>query len=173
MFEASTMTTAKNVAYRLAETASRIWLMKSEPRECSIDDTMNAPDQSVSWFGIRNYQARNFIRDEMSVGDAVLFYHSSCPQPGIVGLAVIDSTAYPDELQFDPQSEYYDPKSTPENPRWLTINVKGLKKIPLISLADLRNEPALSGLRILQKGNRLSITPVTKDDFLFIADRFL
>ena len=165
--------TAKSIAHQLAETAPRIWLMKSEPGECSIDDTLNAPDQSVSWFGIRNYQARNFIRDDMSVGDAVLFYHSSCPKPGIVGLATINSEAYPDELQFDPASEYYDAKSTLDKPRWLTINVKGLVKTPLIGLDKLRNESALSGLRILQKGNRLSITPVTKEEFLFIADRFL
>lgn len=165
--------TAKSIALHLAETAPRIWLMKSEPGECSIDDTLNAPDQSVSWFGIRNYQARNFIRDDMSIGDAVLFYHSSCPKPGIVGLATINSEAYPDGLQFDPDSEYFDAKSTAEKPRWLTINVKGLAKIPLISLNSLRNEPELSSLRILQKGNRLSITPVTREEFLFIADRFL
>lgn len=99
---------------RVRENARRFWLMKTEPGECSIDDALAAP---VSWFGIRNYQARNFIRDDMSVGDGVLFYHSSCPEPGIVGLAVIDSEPYPDELQFDPENEYFDAKSSKENPR--------------------------------------------------------
>ena len=106
----------------LLRTASRFWLMKSEPGECSIDDALAAPGRRVSWFGIRNYQARNFMRDDMTIGDAVLFYHSSCAKPGIAGIARIASDVYPDELQFDPESEYYDPKSTKENPRWLTMS---------------------------------------------------
>lgn len=145
--------------------APRCWLMKSEPSECSIDDTLAAPNQTVSWFGIRNYQARNFIRDNMAVGDAVLFYHSSCSEPGIVGLAEIASKPYPDELQFQPESEYYDPKSSRDNPRWLTIDVKALLKCPVISIKTLRADPTLAGLRILQRGNRLSITPVDHQDF--------
>ena len=147
--------------------------MKSEPGECSIDDALNAPDQTVSWFGIRNYQARNFMRDDMSIGDAVLFYHSSCPQPGIVGLACIASGTYPDELQFDDKSEYFDAKSTPEKPRWLTIDVQALLKCPVIPISALREEEALAGMRILQKGNRLSITPVTPEEFRFITGKWM
>lgn len=147
--------------------------MKTEPGECSIDDVLNAPDHQVSWFGIRNYQARNFMRDDMRVGDAVLFYHSSCPKPGIVGLARIASRPYPDELQFDKSSEYYDAKSRPESPRWLTINVQALSKCDLIPLAALRGQEKLAGMRILQKGNRLSITPVTRDEFAFITNQLM
>lgn len=152
---------------RVRENARRFWLMKTEPGECSIDDALAAP---VSWFGIRNYQARNFIRDDMSVGDGVLFYHSSCPEPGIVGLAVIDSEPYPDELQFDPENEYFDAKSSKENPRWLTINVIGLFKVPVIGLAALREHPELTDMPVLRRGNRLSITPVTAEEFRFITD---
>ena len=107
-------------------TAARFWLMKTEPGECSIDDVLAAPEQTVSWFGIRNYQARNFMRDDMKIGDGVLFYHSSCAKPGIVGLAVIASTSYPDACQFDSESHYYDPKSTTEKPRWLALDVKAV-----------------------------------------------
>ena len=152
---------------RVRENARRFWLMKTEPGECSIDDALAAP---VSWFGIRNYQARNFIRDDMSVGDGVLFYHSSCPEPGIVGLSVIDSDPYPDALQFDPENEYFDAKSSKENPRWLTINVKGLFKVPVIGLAALREHPELADMPVLRRGNRLSITPVTAEEFRFITD---
>ena len=141
--------------------------MKSEPGECSIDDALASP---VSWFGIRNYQARNFIRDDMRPGDGVLFYHSSCPEPGIVGLAVIDSEPYPDELQFDETSEYFDPKSPKDAPRWLTINVKGLFKVPVISLQALREHSELADMPVLRRGNRLSITPVTADEFRYITD---
>ena len=161
------MSLAPNLVERLLQ-ARRFWLMKSEPGECSIDDALSAPDQTVSWFGIRNYQARNFIRDDMTVGDAVLFYHSSCAEPGIVGVAEIASASYPDELQFDPGSDYFDPKSLKDNPRWLTIDVKALAKCPVIPIKTLRNDPALANLRILQRGNRLSITPVERDDFAYI-----
>ena len=109
----------------------------------------------------------------MTIGDAVLFYHSSCPQPGIVGIARIASETYPDELQFDPKSEYYDPKSTREKPRWLTLDVEALFKCPVIELGRLREAPELAGMRVLQKGNRLSITPVEKSDFEFIVKHFL
>lgn len=153
--------------------AHACWLMKTEPGECSIDDAFAAPNHTVSWFGIRNYQARNFIRDDMQPGDAVLFYHSSCPKPGIVGIARIASLAYPDECQFDPKSEYFDPKSSPESPRWLTIDVQALERTRLIELSELRAAPALAGLRILQKGNRLSITPVDKNEFRFILEHLV
>lgn len=165
------MSLAPDLRSRLLS-APRCWLMKSEPGECSIDDTLNAPNQTVSWFGIRNYQARNFMRDDMVVGDAVLFYHSSCAEPGIVGLARIASAPYPDALQFQPESEYYDPKSTQEKPRWLTIDVQALAKCPVISIKTLRNDPVLANLRILQRGNRLSITPVEAQDFAHILQHY-
>jgi predicted RNA-binding protein with PUA-like domain len=115
----------------------------------------------VPWFGVRNYQARNFMRDGMQVGDGVLFYHSSCPQPGIAGIAEVASSAYPDHTQFDPKSHYYDPKSKPEEPRWQMVDVKAVRKTRLLSLAELRTIPALEDMVLLQKGSRLSITPVT------------
>lgn len=138
----------------------RYWLMKSEPDECGIDDALAAPDATVPWTGVRNYQARNFMRDEMQPGDGVLFYHSSCPQPGIAGLARVASGTRPDPTQFDPASPYHDPKSSPEQPRWLLLDVQALRKTPLLDLARLRQEPALADMRVLQRGNRLSITPV-------------
>lgn len=137
------------------------WLMKSEPDEVSIDDLAGAPQQTVAWTGVRNYQARNFMRDVMRVGDGVLFYHSSCPEPGIAGLAEVVSTAYPDATQFDPKSKYYDPKSQPEAPRWQHVDVKLVRKTRLLSLKEMRAAPALATMRTLQQGNRLSITPVT------------
>jgi predicted RNA-binding protein with PUA-like domain len=137
------------------------WLMKSEPDEISIDDALAAPNQTVPWFGVRNYQARNFMRDGMQAGDGVLFYHSSCPEPGIAGLAEVASTAYPDDTQFDPSSHYYDAKSRREEPRWLMVDVKAVRKTRLLSLAELRTIPELEDMVVLQKGSRLSITPVT------------
>ena len=136
------------------------WLMKSEPEECSVDDVLAAKKSTVPWVGVRNYQARNFMRDSMQVGDGVLFYHSSCDQPGIVGIAQVASTAYPDPTQFDPTSPYYDPKSKPEEPRWLLVDVKVLKKIPTITLFALRARLELADMLLLKKGNRLSITPI-------------
>jgi predicted RNA-binding protein with PUA-like domain len=138
----------------------RYWLMKSEPSDCSIDDLAASPQQTVPWVGVRNYQARNFMRDDMRAGDLAFFYHSSCPQPGIAGIVKISRTAYPDATQFDAQSKYYDPKSQPNAPRWLHVDVQLVQKLPLISLAALRAHSALAELRILQRGNRLSITPV-------------
>jgi predicted RNA-binding protein with PUA-like domain len=138
----------------------RTWLMKSEPSDCSIDDLAQLPQQAVPWFGVRNYQARNFMRDDMRVGDLAFFYHSSCPEPGIAGIVKVSRPAYPDATQFDPKSKYFDPKSTPDAPRWLHVDVQLVQKLPLISLAALRDNPALADLRILQRGNRLSITPV-------------
>lgn len=136
------------------------WLMKSEPDECSIDDALAASKQTVPWTGVRNYQARNFMRDRMKVGDPVLFYHSSCPEPGIAGLATVASGPYPDPTQFDPASPYHDPASQPDAPRWLLVDVKAVRKTRLLGLPELREDPALEGLLILKRGNRLSITPV-------------
>ena len=136
------------------------WLMKSEPSECSVDDTLAAKNATVPWVGVRNYQARNFIRDSMQVGDGVLFYHSSCSEPGIVGIARVASTPYPDPTQFDPQSHYYDPKSKPQEPRWMLVDVQVVKKTRNLTLPELRAHSALGDLTILKKGNRLSITPV-------------
>ena len=138
----------------------RYWLMKSEPEECSINDALAAPGATVPWTGVRNYQARNFMRDEMQVGDGVLFYHSSCPEPGIAGLARVASGTRPDPTQFDPASPYHDPKSTPDAPRWLLLDVQAVRKTRLMPLTELRERPELADMRVLQKGSRLSITPV-------------
>jgi predicted RNA-binding protein with PUA-like domain len=139
--------------------------MKSEPDEVSIDDLAAAPLQTVAWTGVRNYQARNFMRDAMQIGDDVLFYHSSCAQPGIAGLARIAGRSTPDSTQFDPGSAYFDPKSSPDQPRWLQIDVQLLRKTRLLSLREMRATPGLSTLRVLQPGNRLSITPVSDDEW--------
>ncbi|WP_313295812.1 EVE domain-containing protein [Diaphorobacter sp.] len=136
--------------------------MKSEPDECSIDDALAAPDATVAWTGVRNYQARNFMRDDMQPGDGVLFYHSSCPQPGIAGIAKVASAIRPDPTQFDAQSPYFDSRSPREAPRWLLRDVQALRKTRLLPLAELRADPALADLVILQRGSRLSITPVTE-----------
>lgn len=151
----------------------RYWLMKSEPSVVGIDDVLKMPNQTVDWWGVRNYQARNFMRDQMSVGDKVFFYHSSCPEPGIAGLAEVASKAYPDRLQFVPESPYYDPKSTPENPRWMNVDVRITKKTRLIHLAELREHPELANMRVLQKGNRLSITPVDPAEWKFITEHLV
>ena len=141
------------------------WLMKSEPSECSIDDLVKAPGHTVPWVGVRNYQARNFMRDEMKPGDGVLFYHSSCPEPGIAGIAEVASAAYPDATQFDPNSHYFDPQSTPDAPRWVHVDVKLVRKTRLLPLAEMRETAALAGLQTLRRGNRLSITRVTPDEW--------
>ena len=137
------------------------WLMKSEPGECSIDDLAAAPGQTVPWVGVRNYQSRNYMRDQMRVGDGVLFYHSSCPQPGVAGVAEVASTAYPDATQFEAGNDYFDPKSTPEQPRWLHVDVRLVRKTELLSLQAMRDAPTLATMIVLRRGNRLSITPVT------------
>jgi len=147
--------------------------MKSEPDECSIDDALAAPGATVPWTGVRNYQARNFMRDAMQVGDGVLFYHSSCPQPGIAGLARVASGTRPDPTQFDPASPHFDAKSSPENPRWLLLDVQATHKTRLIGLPELRATPELGELVILQRGNRLSITPVSAAHWDFITQRLL
>ena len=147
------------------------WLMKSEPDEASIDHLMRAPLQILPWTGVRNFQARNFMRDAMQLGDGVLFYHSSCPQPGIAGLARIAGRALPDTTQFDPSSPYFDPKAMPAQPRWLQIDVRLERKTGLLPLAELRLAPELATLRILQRGNRLSITPVTLAEWQAVLTR--
>jgi predicted RNA-binding protein with PUA-like domain len=145
--------------FSFARCSLSYWLMKSEPEEVSIDDLVR--DKRVPWFGVRNYQARNFMRDDMRVGDGVLFYHSSCPEPGVAGLAEVACAAYPDATQFDPKSKYFDAKSTPEAPRWMNVDVKLVKKTKLLPLAAMREAESLATMRLLQRGNRLSITPVT------------
>ena len=145
------------------------WLMKSEPDEFGIDDLVKAPGQTTAWFGVRNYQARNFMRDQMRPGDLVFFYHSSCPEPGIAGIAEVASSAYPDATQFDKKSKYYDAAASREEPRWFNVDVKFVKKTPLINLPELRKYPELEQMRILQRGNRLSITPVDPGEWRFIT----
>jgi len=142
------------------------WLMKSEPETFSIDDLKACKNGKEPWDGIRNYQARNFMRDDMAVGDEVLFYHSNCKEPGVVGLAKITSEPYPDSTAFDPNSKYYDEKSDPLTPRWILVDVAFVKKFKrTVSLAEMREEKALANMRVLQKGNRLSITPVIESEF--------
>lgn len=146
------------------------WLMKIEPTECSIDDLAARPGGQVPWTGVRNHQARNFMRDAMRVGDHVLYYHSSCPEPGVAGLAKVASTPYPDPTQFDPQSPYFDPGATPETPRWWMVDVAFVRKTRLVSLAELRGAPALAQMVVLRRGNRLSITPVTAAEWQGVLD---
>lgn len=144
------------------------WLMKSEPSDVSIDDLAKKTAQTIAWYGVRNYQARNFMRDDMKVGDGVLFYHSSCAEPGVAGIAEVASMAYPDETQFQPKNKYFDAKSTRETPRWFNVDVRLVKKTRLVSLQELRDHAQLTTLRILQRGNRLSITPVTAAEWKII-----
>ena len=148
----------------------RYWLMKSEPTECSIDDLAQASGQTVPWVGVRNYQARNFMRDEMRIGDGVLFYHSSCPEPGIAGLARVASLAYPDATQFDPRSPYFDPKSGRDAPRWQHVDVQLVRKTRLLALAEMRAASQLAAMQVLRRGNRLSITPVTPAEWSAVID---
>jgi predicted RNA-binding protein with PUA-like domain len=148
---------------------TRHWLMKSEPDEASIDDLVRLG--RLPWTGVRNYQARNFMRDAMRPGDGVLFYHSSCPAPGIAGLAEVASGTVPDETQFDPASPTFDPKSTREAPRWLQLDVALVRKTRLLGLPEIREAPELATMRVLQRGNRLSITPVTQAEWRAVLKR--
>jgi predicted RNA-binding protein with PUA-like domain len=149
------------------------WLMKSEPDECSIDDALAAPGRITPWSGVRNYQARNFMRDAMRVGDGVFFYHSSCPEPGIAGLAEVASSAYPDPTQFDRRSDYYDAKSKRTAPRWVMVDVRALHKTRLVALAELRRHKALARMWLLRPGSRLSITPVSLAEWRTITGKLL
>jgi predicted RNA-binding protein with PUA-like domain len=150
----------------------RYWLMKSEPDVFGIEHLRAAPNQTTAWWGVRNYQARNFMRDEMKVGDRAFFYHSSCPEPGIAGVVSVSRLAHPDQTQFDPESEYYDPKASRENPRWFNVDVKLEQKTRLIGLPELRAHKELASMQILKRGNRLSITPVTAAEWRFILGLF-
>jgi predicted RNA-binding protein with PUA-like domain len=151
--------------------ATRYWLMKSEPQEVSVDDALAAPGATVPWTGVRNYQARNFMRDAMRIGDGVLFYHSSCAEPGIVGLARVASAPYPDPKQFDRSSPYHDPGAKPQEPRWLLVDVQVLEKTRNLTLPELRSMPELADLLVLKKGNRLSITPIEPAHWRTIVKR--
>jgi predicted RNA-binding protein with PUA-like domain len=151
----------------------KYWLMKSEPDDCSIDDVLAAPKRTTPWSGVRNYQARNFMLNDMTIGDGVLFYHSSCPEPGIAGLAEVASAAYPDETQFDPKSDYYDSESSRDKPRWFNVDVRALKKTRLIPLTEMRKDKRLKNMVTLRPGNRLSITPVTEAEWNHITTRLL
>ncbi len=147
------------------------WLMKSEPDEFSIEDLEKAPGKTTAWFGVRNYTARNFMRDSMAIGDGVLFYHSSCEVPGIAGIARVASTAYPDATQFDRKSPYHDPKAKREEPRWMLVDVKLERRTRLMPLEEMRGYPQLEDMVTLKRGNRLSITPVTAAQWKFILKR--
>ena len=147
----------------------RYWLMKSEPSEFSIDDLVRARGQTTPWVGVRNYQARNYMRDGMQLGDRAFFYHSSCAEPGIAGIVEISRLAYPDATQFDKKSPYYDAKSTGDTPRWVHVDVKLVKKTALVTLPMLRATPGLDDMVVLRKGNRLSITPVTPAEWKIVG----
>lgn len=146
--------------------SARYWLMKSEPTTFSIDDLANEPDQTTCWEGVRNYQARNLLRDEIREGDRVLFYHSACKQPAAVGTAVVTRGGYPDSYAWDRRSDYFDEKSDPENPRWYMVDIRLERKFDRpVTLAELRGRAGLKGMVLLQKGSRLSVQPVKKQEF--------
>jgi predicted RNA-binding protein with PUA-like domain len=147
----------------------RCWLMKSEPDVFGVDALAAAPKQTAAWWGVRNYQARNFMRDDMHLGDLAFFYHSSCPEPGIAGIMRVSRLAYPDETQFERNSEYFDPAATRDNPRWVNVDVTLVRKTRLLPLQELRAHRELAGMRVLQRGNRLSITPVAPQEWDFIG----
>jgi predicted RNA-binding protein with PUA-like domain len=144
------------------------WLMKIEPSITSVDDLAAMPTQTVGWYGVRNYLARNYMRDQMKLGDLALYYHSSCPEPGIAGVVRVSRESYPDPTQFEPENHYYDPKATMAAPRWFQVDVTLVKKVPLLSLLNLRQIPGLESMVVLQKGNRLSITPVASQEWRFL-----
>jgi predicted RNA-binding protein with PUA-like domain len=145
----------------------RRWLMKSEPDTFSIDDLASAPNQTTMWEGVRNYQARNMMRDDMAVGDGVLFYHSNCATPGVVGIAEISREAYPDPTQFDPESHYFDPGSKPDEPRWLVVDVRYVRKLDrTVTLAELKaRADELGDFALVKRGNRLSVLPVSDEQW--------
>ena len=146
----------------------RYWLMKSEPDVFSVDDLAKAPRKTTPWTGVRNYQARNFMRDQMRLGDLAFFYHSSCAEPGIAGIVKVSRLAYPDQTQFDSKSKYYDPRASLDNPRWVHVDVTLVKRTRLLALEELRSHPQLASMVVLRRGNRLSIMPVTAREWGFI-----
>jgi predicted RNA-binding protein with PUA-like domain len=147
----------------------RYWLMKSEPHVFGVDHLAAAPKKTTAWWGVRNYQARNFMRDDMRLGDLAFFYHSSCPEPGIAGIMRVSRLAYPDVTQFDRDGEYHDPAATCDNPRWVNVDVTLVRKTRLLPIQELRAHRELARMRVLQRGNRLSITPVTPQEWEFIG----
>ena len=147
------------------------WLMKSEPNAFSIDDLQQMPQQTEHWDGVRNYQARNMMRDQMKIGDQVFFYHSNCKTPGIVGLMEVVRESYPDHTAFDPHSKYFDPKSNPEQPRWFMVDIKYIRHTRrVIPLAELKEHEALENMPLVRKGNRLSIMPVSEAEWNYILN---
>jgi predicted RNA-binding protein with PUA-like domain len=149
-------------------TAPGFWLMKAEPDDVSIDDLAQRPGQTVPWYGVRNYQARNFMRDGMRLGDLLFYYHSACEVPGIAGVARVSKLAYPDASQFDPASPYFDAKSDPANPRWLNVDVQLVERWQPLPLSWLRAQPELANFRLVQRGNRLSVMPVDAEHWAWI-----
>jgi len=145
------------------------WLMKSEPSEVSIDDLAKLPKKTVEWFGVRNYQARNFMKNDMQVGDLALFWHSSCKEPGVYGIVKVATAPHPDSHQFDVNSDYYEPKSSKDNPRWWCVDVQLVQKTKYLPIAKLREHKELQDMQVLQKGNRLSITKVTAKEWELIS----
>ena len=142
------------------------WLMKSEPHVFSLEDLKNSPDSTTHGDGVRNYQARNFMRDQMKSGDLVLYYHSNCDEPGVVGVAEVVKEAYPDHSSWDQKSKYFDPKSSPENPRWFMVGIKWKQAFKrLVSWREMKESPALENMRVVQRGQRMSVQPVDKTDF--------
>ena len=147
----------------------KYWLMKSEPDVFGIDDLENAPGMTEPWDGVRNYQARNMMRDDMKTGDLSFLYHSNCKEPGIAGIMKIVREGYPDMTAFDPDAKYFDPKSDPANPRWYRVDVRYVRKLKrIITLSELKEYSGLTGLPLLRRGNRLSIMPVSRQQWKFI-----
>ncbi len=148
------------------------WLVKSEPDAFSIDDLKNQPNQTEHWDGVRNYQARNFMRDDMKKGDKVFFYHSNCKQPGVVGIAEVVREAYPDHTAFDPDSKYYDPKSIESDPRWFMVDLKFVRETErTITLTELKDIPELEGFPLVRRGNRLSVMPVEEAHWNIVLEQ--
>jgi predicted RNA-binding protein with PUA-like domain len=151
----------------------QFWLMKSEPEEVSIDDLVARPGQTIPWFGVRNYQARNFLREAMQIGDQAFFYHSGCAEPGIAGICEVCSEPYPDTTQFVAVNPYFDPKSSADKPRWWLRDVRLVRKTKFVTLAEMRAKPELANMRLLARGNRLSITPVSDAEWAFITQELM
>jgi len=147
------------------------WLMKSEPEVFSIADLKNNPNKTDHWDGVRNYQARNMMRDQMKKGDQIFFYHSNCPEPGIVGIMKVIRESYPDFTAFDPKDPHYDPKSDPDNPRWFMVDVRYMRTLKrTITLQELKPHRQLADMPLVRRGNRLSVMPVTESQWKFILE---